>query len=462
MMERSHFTACCLRGRRTSLTLSLLIALAWLGLHATVASAMPSFARQTQQPCTGCHVGGFGPQLTPFGRQFKLSGYTLKVGDDGSLPLSAMLVESYTHTRKAKAEAPAKGFDRNNNTELQQASVFLAGRLGEHLGVFAQATYEEASGLVGWDNIDLRYARTFSGDKHSGIWGLTLNNNPTVTDVSNTAPAWQYPYISADLAPGAPAAPILFGGLGGQVIGATAYAQIDGIWYVEAGGYRTLSPSFLRRVNADFDGRLSGVAPYARVSRSWDAWGGNVALGGFALGARRGLAGENAVGNAVAIGGPADRFRDFGIDARYENFGDGTRTYTVNALYVDERQHLDATFADGGAENLRNSLRALNLAGSYWYRNTWGATVGAFAYDGSTDAVLYGETGKPDTRGGTLELDWNPLGKSGSWGAPWANVRVGALYTHYTRFNGAVDNIDGAGRSAADNDSLYVFVWLAM
>jgi len=29
------------------------------------AHAVPSFAAQTGQPCTACHVGAFGPQLTP-------------------------------------------------------------------------------------------------------------------------------------------------------------------------------------------------------------------------------------------------------------------------------------------------------------------------------------------------------------------------------------------------------------
>ena len=39
------------------------------------ASAVPSFARQTGQPCATCHNGAF-PQLTAYGRQFKLNGYT--------------------------------------------------------------------------------------------------------------------------------------------------------------------------------------------------------------------------------------------------------------------------------------------------------------------------------------------------------------------------------------------------
>ena len=439
-----------------------LMLLALLSLHLPSAQAVPSYARQTQQPCTGCHVGGFGPQLTPFGRQFKLSGYTLKVGSDTQLPLSAMMVESFTHTQAAQAEAPAKNFSRNDNTELQQASLFFAGRLSDHLGAFAQATYEQNGGIVGWDNMELRYARTFSGDHHNGIWGVAVTNNPTLTDVFNTAPAWQYPYMAPDLAPSAPAAPILFGGLGGQVIGASAYAQIDGAWYVEAGGFRTLSPAFLGHVNADYDGRLSKLAPYARLAYTWNIWGGNLEVGGFALTAHRQLAGEDEAGNVISLGGPSDRFSDIGVDASYQNFGDGTHTWTVNALYVTERQHLDATFADGGSEHVNNGLQALNINGSYWYRNTWGATLGAFVNNGSTDTVLYGDTGAPNTQGGTVELNWNPLGQHDSWGAPWANLRVGAQYTFYTRFNGSVNNVDGAGRSASDNNTFFVYVWLAI
>lgn len=441
----------------------LLAALAagWLLLFMGNALAVPSYARQTQQPCTACHVGGFGPQLTPFGRQFKLLGYTLKTGDDANLPLSAMMVESWTHTQKAQAEAPAANFDRNDNVELQQASLFLAGRLTDHLGVFAQATYSQNGHLLGWDNAELRYARMFSADGHSGIWGVTINNNPTVTDVLNTAPAWQYPYMPPDLAPGAPAAPMLFGGLGGQVVGTTAYAQIDGTWYLEAGGYRSLSPSFLRKVNADFGGRLSGLAPYARLTRSWDAAGGSMAVGAFALEARRGLVGEDAAGNAIPLAGTTDRFHDLGIDASYLNPGDGTHTFGVNALYVHEGQHLDATYADGGAEHRSGSLQALNLNGSYWYRNTWGGTLGVFAYNGSSDAQLY-DTGSPDTRGGTAEVDWNPWGKADSWQQPWANARIGLQYTFYTRFSGAIHDVDGAGRNAHDNNTLFLYLWLAL
>lgn len=53
---------------------SLLISLA----AAPSAQALPLFARQTGQPCGSCHTDVLG--LTPFGRRFKLGGYTLGGG----------------------------------------------------------------------------------------------------------------------------------------------------------------------------------------------------------------------------------------------------------------------------------------------------------------------------------------------------------------------------------------------
>lgn len=432
----------------------------WAGMYPVAALAVPSYSRQTHQACDACHVGSFGPQLTPFGREFKLMGYTMLVGDDAKIPVSAMLVESYTHTRKAQAEAPADGFGRNNNDELQQASMFLAGRISDHLGIFAQATYEEASGNLGWDNIDLRYARAFTGDGHNGVWGVSLNNNPSVTDVFATAPAWQYPYMAPDLAPGAPAAPILAGGLGGQVIGANAYAQIDQALYLEAGGYRSLSPAFLRDVNADFDGRLSSTAPYLRAAYTWNLAQGNLELGGMALVAHRGLVGESASGQPAAAGGPSDRFRDWAVDSSYQYMA-GSNTFTVNAQYVNEHQTLNGTFADGGAEFLHNRLQSLNVNASYWFANTWGATLAAFTNTGTSDALLYGDNANPDTKGEMIELDWTPLGKADSFAAPYVNLKLGVQYTFFNRFNGSVHNIDGTGRNASDNNTLYTFAWLA-
>lgn len=56
-----------------------------------MASALPSFAAQTGQPCATCHTAF--PELTPYGRQFKLNGYTAGGGlsNTQAPPISVMI-----------------------------------------------------------------------------------------------------------------------------------------------------------------------------------------------------------------------------------------------------------------------------------------------------------------------------------------------------------------------------------
>jgi hypothetical protein len=73
--------------RTITVAATILLGLVGLLASASNAFAVPAFALQTGQPCTACHIGGFGPQLTPFGRTFKLEGYTMRSGTDFVLPV---------------------------------------------------------------------------------------------------------------------------------------------------------------------------------------------------------------------------------------------------------------------------------------------------------------------------------------------------------------------------------------
>src|SRR5271165_1102343 len=64
----------------------VLAALTMIGLTQP-AQALPSFARQTGQPCGTCHTDF--PALTPFGRRFKLLGYTTGGGAFRTTPFPA-------------------------------------------------------------------------------------------------------------------------------------------------------------------------------------------------------------------------------------------------------------------------------------------------------------------------------------------------------------------------------------
>jgi hypothetical protein len=40
-------------------------------------------------------------------------------------------------------------------------------------------------------------------------------------------------------------------------------------------------------------------------------------------------------------------------------------------------------------------------------------------------------------------------------------MRGGVQYTVYTKFDGAIHNIDGTGRDASANNTVRVFTWIA-
>src|SRR5215470_2614549 len=82
------------------------------------AGALPLYARQTGQPCATCHTAFW--ELTPFGRRFKLGGYTLDGGDWQGPPFAVMLQPTFTNTQGAQAGGAAPGFGVNNNFVMQQ------------------------------------------------------------------------------------------------------------------------------------------------------------------------------------------------------------------------------------------------------------------------------------------------------------------------------------------------------
>ena len=88
-----------------------------------MASAVPSFARQTGQPCATCHTAF--PELTPFGRRFKLNGYTLGGGltFEEAPPLAAMLIPTFTHTARNQDTPPLGDAHTNNNTTAASERV---------------------------------------------------------------------------------------------------------------------------------------------------------------------------------------------------------------------------------------------------------------------------------------------------------------------------------------------------
>ena len=156
---------------------------------------VPSYARQTGLPCSGCHYTP--PELNPAGRKFKLLGYVdrdkdkpdLAIKDDpkphhaaldllSTLPLSAMFETSLTSLK-----TPQPGTQNGNFEFPQDVSLFISGAWATHVGSFAQVTYDTKNDHFSIDNTDIRYANKRNVGGKELVYGTTLNNNPGVEDL---------------------------------------------------------------------------------------------------------------------------------------------------------------------------------------------------------------------------------------------------------------------------------------
>jgi hypothetical protein len=455
-----------LRGKAGAILTSLAILLYCSGFSAE-AWAVPSFARQTGVACEGCHT--VFPELTPFGRSFKLNGYVMDnlpqvkgmtTDNKEALllnwlpPLSIMFQTSYTSTAKALPD-PVSGNSQNGQVLFpQQASLFYAGRIAPNLGAFIQMTYASDSGTFGWDNTDIRYADHVSLAGNDLTWGLSFNNNPTVQDPWNSTPAWQTPFDQRSSAAPTPAAATQIDGtLAGSVAGLTLYGWFANSIYAEFGAYRSAPQGFTNNsgnpgpLDSKATNVVRGAAPYWRLAyeHQWDrhSW----MIGTF------GLDVSLFPGDGVALEGNTNKYRDLALDTQYQFIGDDS-IYSVQAVYIHEKQTLDAIAGQS------DTLKTMRIAGSYFYQRKYGGSLGYFSTTGTSDSLLYpsgtavfgSANGSPDSKGWIAELNY----------IPWQNVKVALQYTAYNRFNGGNNDYDivGSGRKASDNNTTYLLGWI--
>ncbi|HTO69824.1 MAG TPA: cytochrome C [Myxococcota bacterium] len=436
------------------------------------AQAVPSFARQTSLPCNVCHTEF--PQLTPFGRQFKLNGYTLSANMT-ELPPFAVMVEGlpgFTHTQKAQPEedVPA-GFHENNNVSVDQLSLFYAGRLFgpyadqlasesvsdvlDKIGIFAQGTWDGVAGAWAWDNMELRVANATKVNDVPVVVGAYLNNNPTMQDLWNTTPAWGFPFASSPLAP-TPGASPLIGGLGQQVVGLGAYTMVDDLVYVEAGAYHRVAAGTQQAFGGDTEGqsKIEDFAPYWRLAVEKSFGEHTIEVGTYGMQSR------------VLPGGVTDAGHDTiyneGVDSQYQ-YLTGEHSFTLMLNWLNQNQQLHASQTLDDALHQHGRLWTATCTGSYLYEHKYGLDVQFFDTQGSRDALLYGTpNGRPGSAGWIFQLNWLPLNAAGGpsfW--PYSNVKFSLQYTLYTSFDGATSNFDGAGRDAHDNNTIFLETWIA-
>ncbi len=421
------------------------------------AQAVPSYARQTGMPCAGCHTTP--PELTPFGRNFKINGYTLtgmsQIETEGKgtgaglkiseiPPLSAMLLTSFTHTNKSQPDT------QNNDTSFpQELSLFFAGEITPHIGSFMQITYAQEDDNFSLDNTDIRYANHTSLAGKDTIYGVTLNNSPTVEDPWNTTPVWGYPFITSDVAPTPAAAPLVSDALAQQVAGLGGYTLWNNHLYANVTVYRSahlLGDGPGGASTIDSEDTIKNVTPYWRLAWEQNVGSNTLEVGTFGLWSEL---------YPQGISGKTNKYTDLALDSQFEH-PMGNDMLTLRGTYIHEKQSLDASFSSGEASDDSHSLNTLNLNGTYHLGTAAAFSIGGFNTSGDKDQLLYAPNpvdgsanGSPDSRGYVVQATY----------LPWQNTQFTLEYVGYSKFNGSDNNYDGNGRDASDNNTVYLAAW---
>jgi hypothetical protein len=462
--------------------------------YAPPANALPSYARQTGQPCGTCHTDFAG--LTPYGRRFKIGGYTAGGGAYRTTlfpssedtdhsdkkgwvpPISMMAIVGFTNTQAAQAP-PTAPYNGNNNTVVSPISFFYGGAITDHIGAFSQMTYN-APPLGGywadpyghtwtWDNTDIRYADSVRAGNFNITYGITANNNPTVQDPWNTTPAWAFPYAASTVAPTPGSHTLIDGTMAAHVVSVGAYAFINDALYLEASVYRTLDPSVQNSLGTDPFGApgLFDYAPYWRVAFE-PHWGSHwFELGTFGMMAdiHPFIAGPPPFGVpptapiTTMVDPNTDKYTDVGFDGQYQYQGDNF-WLTLRGSYIHEFQQLDASFANAGAANPNDTLNEARAYASLAYGNNNRVVLTGQYFNtwGTPDPALYANLASgfsPNSDGWIAEIAYIPFMSSQAPGWPWFNARIGLQYVWYDKF-------DGTTVGAQANNTLFLYAWFAM
>jgi hypothetical protein len=395
------------------------------------------------------------PELTPYGREFKLGGFVAgkKLEQEPlllRLPLSVSAVLSETATRKT-SDAP-DAFPHDRKPIVQEASLYYAGRIAGNVGALVQYKYSAADFHWATEMAEVRYANETTVFKEQQlIYGFTTNNNPTIADIYNSTPMWGFPHMGSDIAVMPNAAAVVDNTLASQVGGVGAYVRWNELVYAEVDLYHKANGIFHPFASGvQITNVLDGYAPYWRLALQYESSPHSFEVGTFGMDAK-------IFPDASQPSGPTDHFRDIAFDAQYQ-YIQGPHSLSTHVTYIHEKQAWDASFPLGLSSNPSSTLRTSRADVHYFYRHQVGGALQYFITSGDTDAVRYntGDAvmgslgGSPDTAGWNVLLTYLPI----------QNVQLGAKYTLYDKFDGSRSNYSGTGRAASDNNTLYVYLWV--
>jgi len=453
-----------------------------------VAHALPSFTEQTEQPCKACHLNV--GELTPTGRQFKLKGYT-----QGTrvMPFSLTATASVTKVKSTSSSAdPSVTMPKNGSLIPEEASLYVAGKLSEHMGGNLKWTASAAntnplfgtSGVqtgtrVGHDFFldasDVRFAKQDNVGTQSVTWGVTLNNAPASQDLWNTTPVHTFPYRTSSLLNAwgtgqfGPTT-MMDGGLNSQTTGVGIYAMVNDAIYLELSNYLKSSPNLsLLQLSGPLNTISTNSNPYWRLAWNHVNQNHSYMLGTFGMV-------THLTRDPFVAGSASGKYTDIGLDAQYQYITD-THSLSAQATYINEQVEWGTRSVGRSHDNPSGSLSTFKAKLTYDYARTYGSSVFYFKTNGSTDNLYWSYNQDPTVITGACNQTNSMLAycsatgtpKTGGIGfelyyAPTPNVHIALQQTYYKAFLGGatfIDNSSGNSRSASDNNLTYVYVTYA-
>ena len=310
----------------------------------------------------------------------------------------------------------------------------MGGQITPHIGTFIQITYDGQS--FGMDNTDIRFAEQANIGSKSLVYGLTLNNNPTVQDLWNSTPAWGFPFASSDAGPG-PSKSTLIENLGAQVAGLGAYALFNNLLYTEFTLYRSAQQGAPNPADNTSSMVIKGVSPYWRLALQHDWSKDFIEIGTFGISSKQYFNG---------ISGSTDEFTDLGFDAQYQR-SLTVGYFSLHSSFINENEK--RILSSSTSEKL--NFNSFKIDGNLYFKNGINATLAYFNSWGTLDSdVVESLTNKPNSNGLIAQLGY----------MPWYNTRFTIQYTIFNKLDGSSSNYDGSGRNASNNNTLYLLAWI--
>jgi hypothetical protein len=400
---------------KTVLCLCIIVAVTavFAGIAPEKASAVPSFAKQTGRPCSGCHT--IWPRLNATGREFKLQGYT-EVADDYPRieqdnldllrygPPLAVSIISFPYQKITG--------QRDQTRIPEEFALYFAGRVTPNIGVFATPHWLRETGQFTLELVKMS-AATRIGE--SNIVGIVVGKMDVAgADPYNTIRYTAFHTINTPaLLSQKRANGDFFKFFDNANEGVVLNGKFFQTVYAAVGGFR--GDGSAAQVESD------PIDVFGRLVFEYPVFGVSIAsLGGFYYGGKEGY-NHDATAPDITIPEYYTRIQRYGVDFQWQLESD-PHTIDAVAVYMQGQDRgvdqigIPTPFPDPGAQI---KFKGMYAELSYFYQRMYGMTLGYDYMNSEQDNSL-------NKQGPTINFTYSP----------WMNTKFGLEFSKFDHANG--------------------------